>query len=94
MKECEAKISLLESKISSLNQSLAKKQAEVARLEERVKDLTQTLKYEDELEAESTSALAIYKQQMEEAIEGLRRTIEKYKPLLGEERVRFESENS
>ena len=93
MKEYEAKISPLESKISALNQSLAEKQAEVARLEERVEDLSQTLKYEDELEAESTSALAIYKQQMEEAIEGLKRTIEKYSPLLGEDRVRFESES-
>ena len=60
--------------------------------EDKIKSLTQTLKYEDELETESTSALAVYKQQMGKAIAGLKRTIDKYRVLLGDERVAFESE--
>jgi hypothetical protein len=45
----------------------------------------------DELEKESTSAISLYQQRMDEAIEGLRKTIEKYRILLGDERVSFES---
>ncbi|MEZ0346230.1 MAG: hypothetical protein ABWK01_06750, partial [Infirmifilum sp.] len=60
--------------------------------EARVNGLSQTLKYEDELEKETVAQISIYKQQMQEAINGLKKTIEKYKPLLGEDRVAFESE--
>jgi hypothetical protein len=47
--------------------------------------------HQDELEKESTSAISLYQQRMDEAIEGLRKTIEKYRVLLGDERVSFES---
>jgi hypothetical protein len=76
-------IKKIESKNKSLNQSLKESQ-------EKVSELTQTLSYEDELEKESTSAITFYKQQMNEAISKLKQTIEKYRILLGDERVSFE----
>jgi len=45
----------------------------------------------DELERESTSAIAYYRERMDEAIRKLKDTIEKYRALLGDERVSFES---
>jgi hypothetical protein len=59
--------------------------------QEKVNELTRTLNYEDELEKESNSAIAFYKQQMNEAIGKLKQIIEKYRILLGDERVSFES---
>jgi len=63
----------------------------IHRLEEKVSSLDKTLKYQDELERESTSAISAYEQKIQEAIEGLRKTIEKYKVILGDERVAFEN---
>jgi len=59
--------------------------------QEKVNELTRILNYEDELEKESNSAIAFYKQQMNEAISKLKQIIEKYRILLGDERVSFES---
>ncbi len=81
----EEELKRCQKNISSLNE-------EISSLERREKSLTETLKYQDDLEKESTSSIALYKQQMEEAINGLRRTIEKYKGILGDERVEFESQ--
>ncbi len=54
--------------------------------------LEEILEQQDSLEKESVSSLELlYKERMEEAINGLRRTVEKYKVILGEERVSFES---
>jgi len=44
----------------------------------------------DELERESTSAIEYYRGRMDEAIRKLRETIERYRVLLGDERVSFE----
>jgi hypothetical protein len=71
-------------KLESENKSLKEGQ-------EKVNELTRTLNYEDELEKESNSAIAFYKQQMNEAIGKLKQIIEKYRILLGDERVSFES---
>jgi hypothetical protein len=71
-------------KLESENKSLKEGQ-------EKVNELTRTLNYEDELEKESNSAIAFYKQQMNEAISKLKQIIEKYRILLGDERVSFES---
>jgi len=57
----------------------------------KIEDLTLQIRRLDELEAESTSAISFYQQQLEEAIKGLRNTVEKYRSILGEERVAFES---
>jgi hypothetical protein len=45
----------------------------------------------DELERESISAIAYYRERMDEAIRKLKDTIERYRALLGDERVSFES---
>jgi hypothetical protein len=45
----------------------------------------------DELEKESTSDIAYYREKMDEAIDNLKRTIEKYRVILGDDRVAFES---
>ena len=45
----------------------------------------------DELEREFTSAIAYYRGRMDEAIRKLKETIERYRALLGDERVSFES---
>ena len=45
----------------------------------------------DELKKESSSAILLYKERMDEAVERLRKTIEKYKMILGDEKVSFES---
>ena len=45
----------------------------------------------DELERESCSAISLYQEKMEEAIRRLRNTIEKYRVIVGDERVSLES---
>jgi len=45
----------------------------------------------DELERESNSAILLYMERMDEAVERLRKTIEKYRMILGDEKVSFES---
>ncbi len=59
--------------------------------EKRIDELTLQLRSLDELEVESTSAISFYQRQMDEAIKGLKNTIEKYQSILGVERVAFES---
>jgi hypothetical protein len=57
---------------------------------EEVSKLTLTVNKLDELERESTSSISYYREKMEEAIKRLRETIEKYRAVLGDERVSFE----
>jgi len=57
----------------------------------KIEDLKLEVRRLDGLEAESSTAISLYKQQVEEAIKGLKNTIEKYRSILGEERVAFES---
>mgnify|MGYP001095091950 CR=1 FL=1 len=57
----------------------------------RIEDLTLQVRSLGELEVESTSAISFYQQQLEEAIKGLKNTVEKYRSILGEERVAFET---
>jgi len=53
--------------------------------------LNSTITSLDEFERESTSAISLYQEKMKEAINSLRNTIEKYRVILGEERVSFKS---
>jgi predicted nucleic acid-binding Zn-ribbon protein len=57
---------------------------------EEVGRLNSTINKLDELERESTSAITYYRGRMDEAIRKLKETIEKYRVLLGDERVSFE----
>ena len=59
--------------------------------QKKIEDLTLQVRRLDELEVESTSAISFYRRQVDEAIEGLRNTIEKYRTILGGERVAFET---
>jgi chromosome segregation ATPase len=58
---------------------------------EEINKLNSTINKLDELEKESTSDIAYYREKMNEAINNLKRTIEKYRALLGDDRVAFES---
>jgi hypothetical protein len=66
-----------------------KNQYSVAR--EEVNRLSSTVNTLDELEKESTAAISFYRERMEEAVRRLENTIEKYRVILGDERVSFES---
>ena len=57
---------------------------------EEVGRLNSTINKIDELERESTSAIAYYRGRMDEAIRKLKEIIERYRVLLGDERVSFE----
>jgi archaellum component FlaC len=58
---------------------------------DEVNRLGYTVNTLDELEKESTAAISFYRERMEEAIRRLKNTIEKYRAILGDERVSFES---
>jgi archaellum component FlaC len=66
-----------------------KNQYNVAR--DEVNRLGSTVNILDELEKESTEAISFYRERMEEAIRRLKNIIEKYRAILGDERVSFES---
>jgi hypothetical protein len=58
---------------------------------EEVDRLSSIVNASDALEKESTAAISVYKERMEEARRALQNTIEKYRVILGDERVSFES---
>jgi predicted metal-dependent hydrolase len=59
--------------------------------QEEVDRLISIVNASDAFEKESTAAISVYKERMEEAIRALQNTIEKYRVILGDERVSFES---
>jgi hypothetical protein len=58
---------------------------------EEVERLSSVVNASDAFEKESTAAISFYRERMEEAIRRLKSTIEKYRVILGDERVSFES---
>jgi archaellum component FlaC len=58
---------------------------------DEVNRLGSTINTLDELEKESTAAISFYRERMEEATRRLKNTIEKYRAILGDERVSYES---
>jgi ribosomal protein S6 len=81
----------LEGEISNLRDEAHYWRAQFSSKSEEVGKLTLTVNKLDELERESTSSISYYREKMEEAINRLRETIEKYRAILGDERVSFES---
>ena len=86
----------LEDEVRRAREELQKVGGEVASLESLLREkedeaaaLRQALAYRDQLEEEALRA--VYQEKLEEAISGLRRTVEKYRALLGEDKVAFES---
>jgi hypothetical protein len=76
--------------INSLKEKTNYWEARYNTTREEVARLNSTINKIDELERESTSAIEYYRGRMDEAIRKLRETIERYRVLLGDERVSFE----
>jgi hypothetical protein len=58
---------------------------------EEANKLSSIVNASDAFEKESATAISLYKERIEEAIRALQNTIEKYRVILGDERVSFES---
>jgi polyhydroxyalkanoate synthesis regulator phasin len=84
LKQKEGEINTLKEKVSNLENQYNVAKEETNRLNSTINKL-------DELERESTSAIAYYREKMDEAMRNLKRTIEKYRAILGDDRVAFES---
>jgi hypothetical protein len=80
-----------EGEVSNLRDEVNYWRAQYSSKSEEVGKLTLTVNRLDELEKESTSSISYYREKMGEAINKLRETIEKYRAILGDERVAFES---
>jgi hypothetical protein len=85
-------------RLDELSNQLKQSEGEVISLREKVSNLenlykakNEEVKKLDELEKESTSAIAFYRERMDNAINNLRKTIERYRAILGDDRVAFES---
>ncbi|MEM4970327.1 MAG: glycoside hydrolase family 99-like domain-containing protein [Sulfolobales archaeon] len=85
-----AEISYWINEYNSAREELESLKRRLAMLEDDVHRLSSTVEYLDGLERESLSAISIYRQRMLDAIEGLRRAVERYRLLLGDDRVAFE----
>jgi hypothetical protein len=77
--------------INSLKEKTSYWEARYNTAMEEVGRLNSIINKLDDLERESTSAIAYYRERMDEAIRNLKETIERYRALLGDERVSFES---
>jgi hypothetical protein len=80
-----------EGEISNLRDEVNYWRAQYISKSGEVDKLTLTVNKLDELERESTSSISYYREKMGEAINKLRETIEKYRAILGDERLSFES---
>jgi len=85
------KLKQSEEEINNLKEKASYWETQYNTTKEEVGRLNSTINKIDELERESTSAIAYYRERMNEAIRKLKETIEKYRALLGGERVSFES---
>jgi len=79
-----------EEEINNLKEKVGYWEAQYNTAREEVGRLNSIINKIDELERESTSAIAYYRGRMDEAIRKLREVIERYRVLLGDERVSFE----
>ena len=79
-----SEISRLNGEVNSWRNQYNSAIGEVNRLGSTVRDM-------DALERESTSAISLYRERMEEARRRLENTIQRYRAILGDERVSFES---
>jgi hypothetical protein len=77
--------------INSLKEKTSYWETQYNTAREEVGKLNSIINKLDELERESTSAITYYRERMNEAIRNLREIIERYRVLLGDERVSFES---
>jgi len=80
-----------EEEINNLKEKVGYWEAQYNTAREEVERLNSTINKIDELERESTLAIAYYRGRMDEAIRKLKEIIERYRVLLGDERISFES---
>ena len=85
-------------RLDELSNQLKQSEGEIISLREKVSNLEnqynaakEEINKLDELEKESTSAIAYYREKMDETISNLRKTIERYRVILGDDRTAFES---
>jgi plasmid maintenance system antidote protein VapI len=79
-----------EEEINNLKEKTSYWETQYNTTREEVDRLNSTINKLDELERESTSAIEYYRGRMDEAIRKLKEIIERYRVLLGDERVSFE----
>jgi predicted nucleic acid-binding Zn-ribbon protein len=84
------KLKQSEEEINNLKEKASYWEARYNTTREEIGRLNSIINKIDELERESTSAIAYYRGRMDEAIRKLREVIERYRVLLGDERVSFE----
>jgi len=85
------KLKQSEEEINNLKEKIGYWETQYNTTREEVERLNSTINKLDELERESTSAITYYRGRMDEAIRKLKEIIERYRVLLGDERVSFES---
>jgi uncharacterized coiled-coil DUF342 family protein len=96
--ELNAKVGELSSKLNEANEKIYSLEVELGdwkskyeSTREEANRLKSIIGSMDELEGESLDAISYYREKMNEAIDNLKRTIEKYRVVLGDDRVAFES---
>jgi len=89
--ELSGKLNEANEKIYSLEEELDDWKSKYESTREEANRLKSIIGSMDELERESVDAISYYREKMNEAIDNLKRTIEKYRALLGDDRVAFES---
>jgi len=89
--ELSSKLNEANEKIYSLEKELDDWKSKYESTREEANRLKSIIGSMDELERESVDAISYYREKMNEAINNLKRTIEKYRAILGDDRVAFES---
>jgi archaellum component FlaC len=89
--ELSSKLNEANEKIDSLDKELYDWKSKYESTKEEANRLKSIIGSMDELERESVDAISYYREKMNEAIDNLKRTIEKYRAILGDDRVAFES---
>jgi outer membrane murein-binding lipoprotein Lpp len=89
--ELSSKLNEANEKIYSLEKELDDWKSKYESTREEANRLKSIIGSMDELEGESLDAISYYREKMNEAINNLKRTIEKYRGVLGDDRVAFES---
>ena len=96
--ELNAKVGELSSKLNEANERIYSLEVELGdwkskyeSTREEVDRLRSIIGSMDELERESVYVISYYREKMSDAIDSLKRTIEKYRVVLGDDRVAFES---
>ena len=89
--ELSSKLNEANEKIYSLEEELDDWKSKYESTKEEANRLKSIIGSMDELERESVYVISYYREKMNEAVDNLKRAIEKYRVILGDDRVAFES---